>query len=42
MVEAFVENGGDRQLLARLDATDVRALEDLLRKLLGVLEPPEG
>ena len=32
----------DRQLLGRLEAKDVRALEDLLRKLLGVLEPPEG
>src|SRR3954466_11844850 len=30
----------DRQLLARLDATDVEALQGLLRKLLSVLEPP--
>jgi DNA-binding MarR family transcriptional regulator len=30
----------DRQLLGRLDAADVAALEDLLRKLLSVVEPP--
>jgi DNA-binding MarR family transcriptional regulator len=30
----------DRQLLARLDATDVDTLQGLLRKLLSVLEPP--
>src|SRR5262245_48416155 len=31
----------DRRLLARLDASDVQALEDLLRKLPAILEPPE-
>jgi DNA-binding MarR family transcriptional regulator len=32
----------DRQLLARLDAADVDALQALLRKLLSVIEPPGG
>jgi DNA-binding MarR family transcriptional regulator len=32
----------DRQLLARLDAADVDALQALLRKLLSVIEPPTG
>lgn len=36
------KSASDRQLLGRLDAQDVSALEQLLRKLLGVLEPPEG
>jgi DNA-binding MarR family transcriptional regulator len=29
----------DRQLLERLDADEVAALQELLRKLLGALEP---
>jgi len=42
LVDAAVvaKTHSDRQLLARLDAADVPALEALLRKLLLVLEPP--